>query len=300
RAGHRYGERIRNGEWIGVRRMVLRHPLRKDRRLHQELTDDVRKEGQNADAAAAGRRRQNRSDRPEPAVLPRPEAVRSRDGPGHLSTRAARPAGGKASSGSPEPRRRVVRQVHQSERVADGTVTVDTRNGLRHVVEYAQDLIYYCDLEGYFTYVNPAAARVMGYDEQELVGHHFVHLVHPDYRAMAVEFYKQQIDQATPSTYLEFVAASKDGGLIWIGQHVQLVYEDGHPSGVHGIARDITHQKSIEEKLRRSESRYRSLIQGAAYGIYRSTRAGAILDANPAFAQMLGYGSVSELMTRRM
>jgi PAS domain S-box-containing protein len=177
---------------------------------------------------------------------------------------------------------------------------LDTRNGLRHVIEYAQDLIYYCDLEGYFTYVNPAAARVMGYDEQELVGHHFVHLVHSDYRAMAVEFYKQQIEQGTPSTYLEFVAARKDGALIWIGQHVQLVYEDGHLSGVHGIARDITQHKSIEEKLRRSEARYRSLIQGAAYGIYRSTRAGAILDANAALARMLGYESVSELMTRRM
>ena len=194
----------------------------------------------------------------------------------------------------------MVRQISEEQRAPDCTVTLDTTTGLRHIVEYAQDLIYYCDLEGYFTYVNPAGARVMGYDERELIGRHFVNFVHPDYRAVAVEFYRQQIEQGTPSTYLEFVAARKDGTLIWIGQHVQLVYEDGRLSGVHGIARDITHQKSIEEKLRRSEASYRSLIHGAAYGIYRATLAGAILDANPALARMLGYDSAADLMSRRM
>ncbi|PYQ70107.1 MAG: hypothetical protein DMG04_25935 [Acidobacteria bacterium] len=194
----------------------------------------------------------------------------------------------------------MVRQISEEQRAPDCTVTLDTTSGLRHIVEYAQDLIYYCDLEGYFTYVNPAGARVMGYDERELVGRHFVNFVHPDYRAVAVEFYRQQIEQGTPSTYLEFVAAKKDGTLIWIGQHVQLVYEDGRLSGVHGIARDITHQKSIEEKLRRSEASYRSLIHGAAYGIYRATLAGTILDANPALARMLGYDSAADLMSRRM
>ena len=35
---------------------------------------------------------------------------------------------------------------------------------LRHIVEHAQDLIYYCDAEGRFTYVNPTAARILQYD----------------------------------------------------------------------------------------------------------------------------------------
>ena len=44
----------------------------------------------------------------------------------------------------------------------------------------------------------------------------------------------------------------------------------------------------------------RSLVQGAVFGIYRSTEDGRILDANPALAQMLGYDSVEELLTRNM
>jgi len=58
--------------------------------------------------------------------------------------------------------------------------------------------------------------------------------------------------------------------------------------------------RTSEERLRKSEQQYRSLIYGAAYGIYRSTEDGRILDANPALAGMLGYSSVKELLTRNM
>jgi PAS domain S-box-containing protein len=160
---------------------------------------------------------------------------------------------------------------------------------LRHIVEHARDLIYYCDANGRFTYVNPAAARIMQYDERELLGRHFLTLIRGDYRPAAAELYQRQVAERTPTTYFEFPSVTKSGGMIWVGQHVQLVYQAGLVVGVHAIARDISRQKDAEDRLRKSEARYRSLIQGAAYGIYRTTVDGTILDANPALAQMLGY-----------
>jgi len=170
---------------------------------------------------------------------------------------------------------------------------------LRHIVERAQDLIYYCDAAGRFTYVNPTAARVMQYTEQELLGRHFFSLVRKDHQDVTGEFYLRQISEKTPTTYLEFPAVTKGGETIWVGQHVELVFDAGHVAGVHAIARDITRQKDAEDRLRKSEARYRSLIQGAAYGIYRTTLDGQILDANPAIAAMLGY-TVDELKTLNM
>jgi PAS domain S-box-containing protein len=170
---------------------------------------------------------------------------------------------------------------------------------LRHIVERAQDLIYYCDAAGRFTYVNPTAARVMEYREEELVGRHFLSLVRKDHRNIAGEFYLRQISDRTPTTYLEFPTVKKHGDSFWVGQHVELVFNGGRVAGVHAIARDITRQKDAEDRLRKSEARYRSLIQGAAYGIYRTTVDGQILDANPAIAAMLGY-TVDELMALDM
>jgi len=175
-----------------------------------------------------------------------------------------------------------------------------TEARLRHIVEHAQDLIYYCDPDGRFTYVNPAAARVMKYEERELLGRHFLTLIRHDFQRPAGEFYQQQFVRQIPNTYFEFAAVTKTGEIVWIGQHVQLVYEGDTVTGVHAIARDITRQKLAEERLRQSEARYRSLIQGAAYGIYRTTVDGRILDANSALARMLGYDSVEDLMTKRM
>jgi PAS domain S-box-containing protein len=171
---------------------------------------------------------------------------------------------------------------------------------LRHIVEHAQDLIYYCDPRGYFTYVNPTAARVMKYSGDELLGRHFLTLIRPDYREQAGTVYAAQLADGTPNTYLEFPAVSKDGETIWIGQHVQIVYDSGVTVAVHAIARDITRQKEAEERLRESEAKHRSLIERAAFGIYTSTEDGRILEANPAMTRMLGYDSPAELLTVNM
>jgi len=167
---------------------------------------------------------------------------------------------------------------------------------LRYFVEHAQDIIYYCNADGYFTYVNPTAARVMKYSEDELIGRHFLTLIRRDYRDKALDLYSRQMVDATPNTYFEFPAVTKTGETMWVGQHVQLVFNGADVVGVQAIARDITQQKQADEQLRQSEARYRSLIQGAAYGICRTTIDGTILDANPALATMLGYESVDALI----
>jgi len=55
-------------------------------------------------------------------------------------------------------------------------------------------------------------------------------------------------------------------------------------------------RKRKEEALRESEARYRSLVQSAVYGIYRSSVDDRFLDVNPALVSMLGYESAEELL----
>jgi len=54
--------------------------------------------------------------------------------------------------------------------------------------------------------------------------------------------------------------------------------------------------KRNEQALRRSEARYRSLVQSSVYGIYRSSLEGRFLDVNPALISMLGYGSAEDVL----
>src|SRR5262249_16364772 len=110
----------------------------------------------------------------------------------------------------------------------------------------------------------------------------------------------RQLDQRTPHTYLEFPALPKDGDTVWIGQHVQLVFDGARVAAVHAIARDITRQKHAEEGLRASEMKYRSLIERPVFRIYRSTEDGRILEVNPSLVRMLGYDDVDEVMKLNM
>jgi len=61
------------------------------------------------------------------------------------------------------------------------------------------------------------------------------------------------------------------------------------------LAAAIDHKRN-EQALRRSEVRYRSLVQTAVYGIYRSSLEGQFLDVNPALIGMLGYNSALEVL----
>src|SRR5262245_23374358 len=77
---------------------------------------------------------------------------------------------------------------------------------LRNLFETAPDIIYNCNAQGRFTYVNPTAMRLMKYEKHELIDRHFLTLIRPDYQAAAGEFYAKQITERTPNSYFEFPA----------------------------------------------------------------------------------------------
>jgi PAS domain S-box-containing protein len=54
--------------------------------------------------------------------------------------------------------------------------------------------------------------------------------------------------------------------------------------------------RAAQENLRRSELNFRSLVTNAPYGICRCDSTGKILDANPAFLELLGHTSTGELV----
>ncbi len=61
------------------------------------------------------------------------------------------------------------------------------------------------------------------------------------------------------------------------------------------VASAIEHKRH-QEALRQSEARYRSLVQSAVYGMYRSSLEGRFLDVNPALISMLGYDTAEEVL----
>src|SRR4051812_5019566 len=95
----------------------------------------------------------------------------------------------------------------------------------RQLVENAHDIIYRTDMWGFFTYVNPVATRVTGWPSDRILGRHFLELIRDDHRPRVEAHLKAQYRDRVPSTYDEFVAVTRSGDEIWIGQNVQLLTE---------------------------------------------------------------------------
>lgn len=77
----------------------------------------------------------------------------------------------------------------------------------------------------------------------------------------------------------------------WIRYRNKCVRDaSGRPVRVAGSVSDIDPQKRIEEALRASEEQYRAVFNGATDALVVRDAEARVVDVNPAFVQMMGYG----------
>ncbi|MDY6832607.1 MAG: response regulator [Thermodesulfobacteriota bacterium] len=155
------------------------------------------------------------------------------------------------------------------------------------IVENANDTIFTTDENGRFTFVNPVAQKISGYDETELLGRHFTLLIPPEHHKAVARFYDIQFTEKTPNTYYEMPILRKDGKRVWLGQNTGLILKNGRVAGFQVVARDITDRKQAEDKLRSALERIHALMESVQAGIIlvrKSDR--VIVEANPAAARI--------------
>jgi PAS domain S-box-containing protein len=173
----------------------------------------------------------------------------------------------------------------------------ESRRRYRHLVDHARDIIFRTDLRGRITFFNGAATRLLRYSAEDLLGRHFARLVRPDFRRKVRRFYERQFHDRTQTSYFEAPVRTAEGTTLWLGQNVQLVIEDGVAVGFQGIARDLTDQKLVEERLRESEERYRIVAESATDAILTFDERGSIIFVNHACEKIFGY-AVEEMIGR--
>ncbi len=148
-----------------------------------------------------------------------------------------------------------------------------------------------------FLDVNEAAVRQYGYTRDEFLSRSMLD-IRPAEQVPALLAVLQRLP-ANARGAGTWTHRRKDGSLF----DVQIVNQPvrwGERAARVVVAEDITPlrqvQQSLLEHVRDSESHYRSLVQNAPYGIYRSTLDGRFLAVNPALVMMLGYDSEDELL----
>jgi PAS domain S-box-containing protein len=162
----------------------------------------------------------------------------------------------------------------------------------RRLVEGVRDYaIFLLDTEGNVASWNEGAERLKGYQPAEIIGRHFS------------TFYPQAaIDKRWPQHELETAArvgrfedegwrVRKDGSLFWANVLITAIRDpNGHLIGYSKITRDLTERRENEERLRRSEERFRAIVEGVHdYAIFMLDPDGRVASWNSGAERINGY-----------
>jgi formate hydrogenlyase transcriptional activator len=183
-----------------------------------------------------------------------------------------------------------------SERKRTENALRDSEDRYRDLVEHSQDLVCTHDLEGRLLSVNPASARMVGYEVAELLKMPMRELIAPECREQ-FEGYLERIRTTGADQGLLCVVTRNGERRIW--EYNNTLRTEGVESPiVRGMARDVTERKRWETALRRSEQRYRLLFEQNVAGVSISNMDGKMIECNDAGARILGYKEAEEIRGR--
>ena len=122
----------------------------------------------------------------------------------------------------------------------------------RDLVEHSLGLICAHDLNGHLLFVNPAAARSLGYEPDDWVGRNLRDFVAPDAREGFDAYLRRMADSQTDSGLLKVVHRA-GGERVWMYRNVRSE-APGEAPFVVGHALDITERVDAEQAIRRNRA----------------------------------------------
>ena len=143
--------------------------------------------------------------------------------------------------------------------------------------------------DGLIKLANPKTARLLAYSNAELSSKKFIELVHVDDREVAIKRYSSTINsQKIKPSYYTYRVITKKGDTRWAEVKSTKVIWEEKPALLVFMT-DVTQRKKAELALRKSEERYRTILEDMGKGYYESDLDGNIVFVNDSICRMLGY-----------
>jgi PAS domain S-box-containing protein len=189
-----------------------------------------------------------------------------------------------------------------TERKRSEEVLKESENKYRLLADNVNDVIFVLDMNLNYTYVSPSVKYLRGYEPEEVMKQPATETMTPSSRDLVMRTLSEVIEleksghrEISMSRTLQLEVRRKDGTTVWTEMKFSFIRDEKQRLvGIMGVTRDITDRKRVEEELKQSEERYRSIFENAQEGIFRSTPDGKMIMANQAMVNMLGYESIEE------
>jgi len=123
----------------------------------------------------------------------------------------------------------------------------------RELFENANDIIFILDLDGNIMSCNAAASKTYGYEPEQLTELSIENLLDKAYLPIVRKLIRQKAGDTEVQSPQEFLTYTKNGEAVWVEVNARIMRENGRQVSVHGIARNITERKKMEEALKKRE-----------------------------------------------
>jgi PAS domain S-box-containing protein len=160
----------------------------------------------------------------------------------------------------------------------------------RTILEDIQENYFEIDLTGSFTFCNDSMRRSLGYSQEELIGMNYKVFTPPDQVKELFEIYNRMYRTGEPTALYQAEQIRKDGTRVSVEYSAVLIRNEiGEIIGFRGIGHDITERTQMEEALRRSEERYRTILEDMEETYFELDLAGNFTFFNNALCLYFGY-----------
>lgn len=160
----------------------------------------------------------------------------------------------------------------------------------RNFVESVDEGCFETDLAGNVTFANEAAAHNVGCTREQFIGLNHQHYTKPKEAKNIYKLFNSVYKTGMPATLDNHEIVHKSGNLRYIDIFVSLIRDlRGKPVGFRGTSRDVTDRKQAQEALRRSQEKYRNILENMSEGYFESDIRGNIIFVNDAGCNMMGY-----------
>lgn len=151
------------------------------------------------------------------------------------------------------------------------------------------ECVYIHDLEGNFLDVNKTVSDVLGYTKEELLAMSFASMISEDQYPLALGVREDIVNNGHQQGISIYKVRKKDGGFVYLETRGALIYKDGQPYAIQGVARDITDRRKTEEALWLSENKYRHFFENVSDFLFVHDLDGNLIETNLASKMDIGY-----------
>ena len=133
----------------------------------------------------------------------------------------------------------------------------DSEERYRALFDRSFELVYLCDFEGNFIDANNATLELLGYTKDDIKSMNFASFLDEDQLSGALETVEEILKTGSQRELAEYKLSRRNGEYIYVESKGAVIYREGEPYAIQGIARDITQRKRAEEALQESEKKLR-------------------------------------------